>query len=188
MQYRTGKRTSKLIIAANNSGELLILRPSSIKPIIAINPKEANIRIINSAPEAFTLLLLLITNSNLSLSKKIEEFLFANQILPAIANQDKIMMLVTKATPTPPTKMKRNIKFQKLSLLSLALIKLRIRLSHLIFNHYLNFSTYLLMLVGFSKYLQNFIKVEEVFFNIQLCGRTDIIGTSDCNKNIKLFS
>ena len=31
---------------------------------------EINIRIINSTPEAFTLLLLLITNSNLSLSKK----------------------------------------------------------------------------------------------------------------------
>jgi hypothetical protein len=64
MQYKVGKKISRLIIIANNIEESSILRLSSIKPTIAITPKDANISSINSAPDVFIFLLPLITNSN----------------------------------------------------------------------------------------------------------------------------
>jgi hypothetical protein len=123
MQYRTGTRISKLIIVANSNGELSILRPSIINPVTVINAKDTKVSIISSPPEAFRFLLLLIINSNLSLLKTIFEFLFTSQILPAIVNQDKIIIPVAKASPTPENMIRKNIRFQKLSLFILALMK-----------------------------------------------------------------
>ena len=126
MQYKAGRKISRLIIAANNIDESSILRLSSIKPTRAMRPKDANISSINSAPDALIVLLPLITNSNLSLLKVISEFLFTSQITPIIVSHDKIIISVAKATAIPMNIPRKNIKFQKLSLFNLVLIKLRI--------------------------------------------------------------
>ncbi len=126
MQYKVGKKISRLIIAANNIDESSILRLSSIKPTRVIMPKDANISSINSAPDALIILLPLITNSNLSLLKVISEFLFTSQITPIIVSHDKIIISVAKATAIPMNIPRKNIKFQKLSLFNLTWIKLRI--------------------------------------------------------------
>ena len=108
---------------------------ANIKPTNAVIPNEANNIIISSPPEAFTFLLLM-ANCRLFLSKLICEFLFTSQILPAIANQDKIIIPVAKAIAVPPARTAKNKTLNKLSLFNLALMKLRIVASFCVLHKY----------------------------------------------------
>ena len=162
MQYKVGKRISKLIIIANISGESSTLSASSMNPTIAIMPNDKNISSINSVPDAFIFLLPLITNSNFSLLNTILEFLFISQMTPAIVIHDKIITLVAKAVDIPPNIKKKNIKLQKLSLFNLALIKLRIIASEVvsIYYSYVNEKPFkkLCFFRDFTKCAKNIIK------------------------------
>jgi hypothetical protein len=167
MQYIEVSRVVKNIISNCSSMEFSILNFLLMGvEIKAATKADAKTRNIKPIPDFCIVIPRLVVNFSLSLSKVRGQLYFISIIVPMKITK-KIIVPKGCGIIFPSDKAIKNnwenIKFQKLSLLSLALIKLRIRLSHFIFNHYLNFSTYLLMLVGFSKYLQNFIKVEEVF-------------------------
>ncbi len=115
---------------------------------------------INSSPAVLICFPLEVINTNFSLSKSIGELFFTSKIadIKEIKNiTPPNISPIRTPEEEPVNKISANIKFQKLSLLSLVLIKLRIEYLTYIFHHYLNSITYVFVSVGFSEYLQAFI-------------------------------
>ena len=91
------------------------------------------------------------------------EIKYGDKIIAANSNKKPAGIISISSCATNITKLvnAKNIKFQKLSLLSRALIKLHIKISHFLFSYYLNCSTYYILLVDFFKYWINVKQIEQ---------------------------
>lgn len=130
MQYKGGKRVKKNTNKSCSNNEYLILTHSVISPTIPADRKKDIIKSqINNNPAFLILLPWLVVNSDFSLSKVRRELYLTSKIAPIIANQNITPPNgcgVIYPRDNPMKNVIKNIKFQKLSLFNLALIKLRI--------------------------------------------------------------
>ena len=140
MQYNGGKRVKKNANRSCSNNEDLILTHSVINPTIPADRKKDIIRSqINNNPAFWILLPSLVVNSDFSLSKIRCELYFTSKIAPIIANQNIMPPNgcgVIYPRDNSIKNARKNIKFQKLSLFNLALIKLCIIASGVIGIYY----------------------------------------------------
>lgn len=149
MQYREGKRVN---IKQNNTK----LVSSLIKGLIAEDKKkDVNKRPIYATPVFWIIVSWLIVNSLLSLLKVIFELRFTSINAQGSVNQNITPpsgCIIACPSDRPVKNIMKNIKFQKLSLLSLAIIKSRILLSRLLSIYYLYYIISYKRLLGFRAF------------------------------------
>ena len=178
MQYKAGNKEKKKEKTnwANIEFLMLILKNSATIPIARI--AEANNSQKNIKPAFCTLLPWDVVNSNLSLSKNRLVLDFTSKIADIKESQNNIPPNgcgIILPSNNPAKNVAKNITFQKLSLLSLLFIKSFINVSRFLFKNHLNYTMYCLYLIGFCRYMVDFLKeifvlrVKEVIF-------TQIVG------------
>ena len=173
MQYRAGDREKETANKScpNNDSLMFSSMNKATTPIASIHDTDSNQKNINPAFCIF--LPLEVINSKFSLSKDRGALLFTSRIADIKAIQNIIPPNgcgISNPAEIPVKKTAKNIKFQKLSLLSLSLIKLRIAVFRFLLNYKPNSTINWKRLLGFYRYLKNFkiVCANFLYFNVKI--------------------